>query len=115
AITLNGKLWPLGLRKIPWSALKGKVRLGLVRGEKAPAHPVIVRADGLRVNLLKAGPGQLAARLGGSITGEVAIQTSAKARVLVEGKPVKTRYDRATRTTIVPFANRGDVKLEVFE
>jgi hypothetical protein len=114
SLKLNGKALPAGLRKIAWKNLKGKsARIELIRSEKASAGPVVVRADGLRVSLLESKGGRLAVKVGGDITGEVVIQTSAKASVLVNGKPVKVPYDSATKTVSIPFANDGDVKVIV--
>ena len=50
ALKLNGRLLPAGSRKIAWGELRGpRARLELVRSTRPPRHPVIVRADGLRV------------------------------------------------------------------
>src|SRR5258707_11958649 len=42
----NGRALPAGSRKILWKDLKGKTaKIDLVRSDKSPRHPVIVRAD----------------------------------------------------------------------
>jgi hypothetical protein len=113
-LKLNGKVLPAGLRKIAWKSLKGKsARIELVRSEKVPTVPVIVRVDGLRVKLLESRTGRLAARIGGEMTGEVVVHTTAKARILVNGKPVKYPYDASMKTVSIPFPNEGDLKLEI--
>ncbi len=114
SLKLNGKSLPAGSRKIAWSALKGaSAKLELVRSEKAPNHPVIVRADGLRVKAVSTKSGALAATISGDISGEMVIQAPAKARVLVDGKAVKAAYDQATRGFIIPFEGKGVVIVEV--
>jgi hypothetical protein len=94
--------------------LKGKTaRIELVRGNKAAAVPEIVRADGLRVALLDGKPGRLSASIGGDMTGEVVVQTTAAARVSVNGKPAQCPYDSSLGTITIPFNNDGDLKLEI--
>jgi hypothetical protein len=111
SLKLNGKALPTGLRKIAWKNLKGKAaRIELVRSEQAPAVPVVVRADGLRINLLESKDGRLVAKVSGEMTGEGVVQASPKAQVLINGKPVKVPYDAATKTFSIPFSNDGDVK-----
>jgi len=114
SLKLNGKRLPAGLRKMGWKDFKGKtVRLELVRSEKAPQVPVIVRADGLRVTLLESRAGGLTARVGGDMSGEVVVQTKANAQISIDGKPAKYPFDSSTGTISIPFPNQGDLKLDV--
>ena len=114
SLKLNGKLWPTGLRKIPWNEFKGKkVRLDLVRSDKAPNHPVIVRADGLSVTAVESSLDRLEAVIDGTMSGEVVIQVSPKAKIWVDGQPIQ--YDRtaSTGTASVLFPNNGKLKLAI--
>jgi len=114
SLKLNGKALPAGSRKIAWSALKGKTaKLELIRSEKAPAYPVIVRADGLRVTALDTASGCLSAKISGEMSGEVVVQASTKAKVSVDGKRVKCTYDPSTRCFIVPFEGKGVMELVI--
>jgi hypothetical protein len=116
SLKLNGKALPFGSRKIAWKNLKGKsASIELVRSEKTPAVPVIIRADGLRVNLLESKAGHLSARIGGDMTGEVVVQTTAKPRVLIKGKPAHVSYDASMKTVTIPFPHDGDLKLEILQ
>lgn len=114
SLKLNGKALGAGARKISWKDLKGKkVRLDLVRTDKAPNHPVIVRADGLRVTALATKPGHLTALISGTMTGEVVVQTPAAARVIVDGQPLPCVREPATGTVTVPYANTRPMLLEI--
>jgi len=114
SLKLNGKALPEGSRKISWKDLKGTpARLDLVRSEKPPGHPVIVRADGLRVTSVATKSGQLTARIAGDITSEVVVQAPAKARVSINSQPVQCTYDRSTESLTIPFPNTGDLELQV--
>ncbi|MEI8196163.1 MAG: hypothetical protein WCI73_09670, partial [Phycisphaerae bacterium] len=114
SLKLNGKVLGAGSRKILWKDLKGKTaRLDLVRSMKAPQHPVIVRADGLRVSAVETKPGRLKARINGVMAGEVIVQVGTAARVLVNGQPQPCVRELATGTVTVPFANTGEMHLEV--
>lgn len=106
SLTLNGEVLPAGSRKIPWPALAGgREVIELVRSEKPPAQPVIVRADGLRVRLLDSSPGQLAARIEGDMSGEVVVQAAPGATVTMDGKPVECSYDPTTGCMIIGFTS----------
>jgi hypothetical protein len=114
SLKLNGKTLPAGSRKIAWKALKGKTaRIELIRSDKTSNQPVIVRADGLRFAILESKPRLLSARIGGDMGGEVVIQTTASAQILINGKPEKYPYNAATKTVTVPFSHKGDLKLKI--
>jgi hypothetical protein len=115
ALSLNGKRLPAGSHKVAWSDLAGSTaRLELRRTTTAPAHPVIVRADGLRIGELSHGAGRLAARISGDMSGEVVIRTTAKAKVRVDGVAVACVYEASSRTIIIPFpATTSDMQLEI--
>jgi len=105
SLTLNGKKLPAGSRKIAWSNFKaGRNKLAIVRTLKAPAHPVIVRADGLRVESVQTKTGGLTAQISGVISGEVMIAVNGKKTVRVDGKPVKASRDPATGSLTIPIA-----------
>jgi hypothetical protein len=114
SLKLNGKSLPAGSRKINWKDFKGrKATIELVRSKTAPEVPVIVRADGLSVKLLAAKPDQTSARISSEMSGEVAVQAKASAKIRVDGKEVKASYDRSTGTFSIPFPKPGAMKLEV--
>jgi hypothetical protein len=114
SLKLNGKSLPAGLRKISWKNFKGKkASIELVRSKKAPSVPVIVRADGLRVALLKSETGQISTRVSGDMSGEVAVQAKANAKILVDGKEVKIPFERSTGTFSIPFPKPGEMKLDI--
>jgi len=116
SLKLNGKALPAGSRKIAWKSLRGKrASIELVRGKEEPKTPVIVRADGLRVDLLESKPGKLSARIGGDMTGEAVIQTTPDSRILMDGISVELPYDSSLRAVTYPFENAGDVTLEVLQ
>jgi hypothetical protein len=113
-LKLNGRALPSGSRKIFWKQFKGKtVRIDLVRSEKAPKHPVIVRADGLRVTDLECRSSRLSAAIDGQMSGEVVIQATAKAKALVNGRPVECIADASTGTICVPFLHGGRMQLTI--
>lgn len=112
ALTLNGNALPAGSRKIAWSLLKGRrSTLELLRTERRPRHPVIVRADGLRVQAVTHARGRLSARVDGVMSGEVVVQAAASAHVRVDGQPRECPYDSATRCFAVPV--NGSAVVEV--
>lgn len=112
ALKVNGKLLAPGSRKLSWTELKGDtVLLELVRSKRAPKSPEIVRADGLRVTVLKSKKDRLAARIGGNMTGDVVVQTNGKERVFVDDKPVQYPVDPATGTITIPFLNQGEMMI----
>jgi hypothetical protein len=114
SLKLNGNALSAGSRKIAWKALKGKTaRIELVRSDKVPSVPVIVRADGLHVDVVAAKGNRLVAKISGEITGEVVIQTTANANIKVNGKPLKYPYLASTKSITVPYPHEGSLKLEV--
>jgi hypothetical protein len=114
SLTLNGKPLAAGSHKIAWSTLKWKAaKIALTRTETAPPHPVIVRADGLRVTPCIAGLGQLTATVTGDMSGEVAVRTAAKPRVTVAGKTLKCVWNPGTKTVVIPYAGKREMELMV--
>jgi hypothetical protein len=112
SLKLNGKTLPTSLRKISWKELKGKrVRLEIVRSTRAPKHPVIVRADGLKISLIANKGALLTARVGSGMSGEIVIQAGKRARILVNGQPKACPHDATTGTFCVPVP--GDLPLEI--
>lgn len=114
SLKLNGKLLAAGSRKIAWKEFKGKkMRLELVRSEKVPTHPVIVRADGLSVALLESKSSRLVARVSGKMTGEVVIRTTARAKGIVDGIPIKPLFQAETSTISIPFEKAENMVVEI--
>jgi len=114
SLKLNGKALPAGSRKIPWSALKGKsVEITLVRSKKVPNHPVIVRADGLRVEAVQTKTGGLTAQISGAISGEVVVACVKPPRVWIDDQAVKVPFDRASKTLTIPVPARGCSLLKI--
>lgn len=112
SLKLNGKPLSAGSHKIAWSAMKGKTaKLELVRSDKSPKHPVIVRADGLRIEEQETASGCLAAQINGDISGEIAVYSARKPMVTVNGKLVDCQYDTGLRTVIVPFDGKDAIEL----
>lgn len=115
SLKLNGKALPAGSRKILWDQFTGKTaKIELVRGNKAPRHPVIVRADGWRVSDVITRPSRLVARIEGRMSGEIAIQALPKASVLINGDRVRAPFERATGTVLVSL-DAGAVTIEVVQ
>ena len=114
SLKLDGKPLPAGTRKISWKDLKGvSVRLDVVRTEKVPPHPVIVRADGLRVTSVVTKRGSLTARIAGNMTGEVLVQSGPGAHVLINGEPIQCAHDRSTGALTIPFPNTGELVVQI--
>jgi hypothetical protein len=114
SLKLNGKPLPAGSRKIAWATLAGKrAALELTRSEKAPAHPVVVRADGLSVAVQESAAGRLAFRVEGGMSGEVVVQAPAGAAVTVGGKPAACPYDRATGCVSIRCAGGEPLEIAV--
>jgi hypothetical protein len=114
SLKLNGKPLPAGSRKIAWAALAGKqARLELTRAEKSPAHPVVVRADGLGVTALDCAPGRLTFRVEGRMSGEVLVQAPAGAAVSVGGRPAVCPYDPATGCFMIGYAGGEPLDIAV--
>lgn len=104
SLTLNGEAVPAGSRKILWSQLTGMTApIELVRSQKPPGGPVIVRADGLRVEVVESAKGTLCARISGTISGEIVVQASASAMLSLDGKASLFPYDSSTGTFTIPF------------
>jgi hypothetical protein len=113
-LKLNGNALPAGSRKIAWKAFRSKsARIELVRSEESPATPVIVRADGLSVSMLKSAKGQFSARIGGDMTGEIVVQTPARSQIFIDGKPVDFPFDPSMKTVTIPFPNNGDMMIAI--
>lgn len=114
SLTLNGELLPTGSRKIAWSSLSSQSAvLELVRTEQPPAHPTILRTDGLRVTSVRADGSRLSATIDGDIFGEIIVQTTPGAQVHVNGSPTACPYDDATRSVTIPFPAQGAMEIEV--
>jgi hypothetical protein len=114
SLKLNGKKLSTALHKLSWSQLAGKrAQLEVARSSRAPAQPVILRADGLRVELLGETRRGLSARVSGTITGEVVVRAPKRAKILVDGQPVQAAYDAAIGAFSVPFTEPGEATLEV--
>lgn len=115
ALKLNGKVLPAALHKISWKQLAGKhAKIEMVRTTRTPAQPVLVHADGLRVDLLEAKRGVLVALISGDITGEVVVRAPKPSKVLVDGEPAAgISYDSETGAFIIPFLEPGEMRLEV--
>ena len=95
---------PCWLILIEWSQLNGSsARIELVRSQKPPGWPVVVRADGLRVEVLECTKGMLRARISGTISGEIIVQASASATFSLDGKATLFPYDSSAGTFTVPF------------
>ena len=113
-LKLNGKLLSAGTRKILWSQLNGEVaRIELVRTDEVSSIPVIIRADGLRVEIDESGTGTLRARIDGTIFGEVVLQAAESARIKTDGLDFGARWDPATGTFTIPFNPGQPMILEV--
>lgn len=113
SLTLNGRRLSAGLRKLAWSDLRGKhPTVALVRSQRAPSHPVIVRADGLRVGVLQCARGRLVAEITGTMSGEVVVQLRAGAQVWVNGVATVVARDPGTQTGSIPYAG-GALHLEI--
>lgn len=116
SLHLNGAALSPGLWKIPWEQLAGDcARLEWVRTEQAPDHPVVVRADGLRVTLRECDPRRLVAVVSGKMAGEVVIRANAQAKVLVNGCPVACAYDADDSTFTVGFDPGDEARFEVLQ
>lgn len=104
SLVLNGQPQSPALLKIPWEKLAGDAaRIELVRTEAAPAHPVVVRADGLRVTLQECDEHGLSALVSGSMAGEIVVRANASARIVINGKPAAGPFDPDTSTFTLDF------------
>ena len=114
SLKLNGRVLPAGSRKISWSQLKGKsARIELVRSPRAPGCPVVVRADGLRVEVMAIAKGALHARVEGVVSGEILVQAPASADIQLDGRRIQPVHDPATNTHSIPFSPRTAANFEV--
>jgi len=114
SLSVNGVPASLGSRKIAWSQLNGKrASIDLVRAQEGSPHPVIARADGLRVASIETGLGRLSAIVDGDISGEVVIQTTLDAQVTVDGQPALAAYDIATNTITIPVVGGRAIEIGV--
>jgi hypothetical protein len=114
ALTLNGLPLPAGTRKIAWDDFSGEAaHLELIRTDTPPSHPVIVRADGLRVGELTTAPGRLCARIAGDMAGEVVVQATPEARVRVDGEDIACPYEPATGSLSIAYRGSGGMDVEV--
>jgi len=114
SFSLDGVSLPAGSRKIQWSQLKGKTaRIELVRSKNAPACPVIVRADGLRVDGIECGKGTLRARIEGTISGEVIVQSPASSKISVDGTDSPASQEPSAGTFTIPVAHGKSFDLVV--
>ena len=113
-LLLNGLPLPVGSHKISWDELgRGAACLEWGRTEVRPPHPVIVRADGLRVTVVECVPNRLIARVSGGMAGEVLIRACTMARISVDGIPAEGLFDSHTETFRIPIASAGEVLLEI--
>ncbi len=114
SLKLNGRVLPAGSRKILWSQLKGKsARIELVRSPRAPACPVVVRADGLRVEVIECTKGRLRARVDALGSGEILVQAPASAAIELNGRRIQPAHDPSTNTYAIPFSPGSAAMLEV--
>jgi hypothetical protein len=113
-LKLNGIPISLACHKIAWSELaNGHAKIELIRTEAEPQHPVIVRADGLRVTQIESKPGELSARIDGEISGEVVIRVLPTAKVIVDNRYIECDYDADTSTVIVPYPGMRSMNIEI--
>lgn len=116
SIRLNGRLWPKGLYKIPWSAMKGrKVRIEFHRTQNPPGHPVVLRADGLGVRVISCDAGKLKVSVSGMISGEMLVRAQRNSRLFLDGTSCHAAYDAATGTFCIPFEEGRERKVELVE
>ncbi|MDR1146331.1 MAG: hypothetical protein LBK71_09385 [Verrucomicrobiales bacterium] len=112
-LQLNGKTLPAGSRKIAWSQLTGRsARLEITRTDQAPQEPEILRADGLRVQLLRSGKGELVATINGDMHGEVVLHVPVSCQVRLNNEPVTVRPNDAAQS-IIPYRRGERMQLTV--
>ena len=97
----------------PLAPLLGRHQHELVRSDKVPSITGILRADGLRLEVVESNDRSLKARVDGTIFGEIVVQTTETARVMVNGAKVEAPWDPATGTFTIPFTPGKTVALEV--
>lgn len=114
-LSLNGRPLPAGSHKIAWEDLdQGQVCLEWSRTESGPDHPVIVRADGLRVLVRECAHNHLVALVSGSMAGEVVVRANPAARVSLAGNPVASAFDLQTETHRISVPVTTGVTLKIF-
>jgi len=115
SLTLNGKKLNAGSRKILWSQLKGKkAKVEIARTDKVPNHPVIVRADGLRIEKLITAKGRLSATISGAMTSEIVIFAATQPTVTINGKPQKCAYNAKLQTATIRGGSTSATECLVF-
>ena len=106
SLKLNGAALAAGSRKIHWSQLQGTpARIELARSQMPPGCPVIVRAVGLKVEVVESAKGILRVHVSGLVSGEIVVQASSMATFSLDGKASLFPYDSATGTFAIPFLN----------
>ena len=104
SLKIDGCPLAAGSHKILWSQLNAKAaRIELVRSQMLPGCPVVVRADGLRVEVVESAQGTLGAHVSGSISGEIVVQASATAMLSLDGEATRFPYDSSRGTFAIPF------------
>ena len=104
SLKLDGAMLPAGSHKIHWSQLKGTAAcIELVRSQKPLGCPVVVRADGLRVEVVESAKGTLCANVSGTVSGEIVVQASALATFSLDGNASRFPYDSSRGTFAIPF------------
>jgi hypothetical protein len=112
SLKLNGKPLPAGSRKIAWSSLKGKIaKIAITRSKTAPRHPVIIRADGLRISAMTATPDRLDAEIDGDMSGEISVYAPAKPKIVINGRLFACKYDHKLQTVTIPV--EGKTAMEI--
>jgi hypothetical protein len=114
AMTLDGETLSPGTRKVAWSDLAGKhARLEIVRTNQAPDHPVVVRADGLRLGQVRVAPGELRCAIAGDMSGELVLWSPTPPEVRIDGEILESTSGDACGTTIIPVAEAATVQVTV--
>lgn len=114
SLKLNGKPLPAGSRKIAWASLKGKsAKISLVRSKVVPNHPVIVRADGLRVEAVQTKTGGLSTQIFGVISGEVVVACVKPPRVWIDERAVTFPFDRSSKTLTIPVPAQSGLSIKL--
>jgi len=116
SLKLDGKSQTPGSHKIAWSQLTGdKATIELVRSDVPYNCPTIVRADGLRVEVVDVGCGSLLTRVDGDMSGELVVKASALTTVMLDGKTAACSRCDELQTLVVPFAPGKSVELMLKE
>jgi hypothetical protein len=114
SLKLDGQPLPRGSRKIAWTQLKNNhSKIELARSER-PDYPTIIRADGLRIDILKSEKKRLIANISGTIFGEILLQTLPSAKISVDGKAAKIARHPETGILMLSFRpEQKRIQLEV--